>query len=72
MATPLMIDSMTVEEKIEAMERLWQDLCQHQDVLPVHEWQKQILDECEQLASEGRASFIDWDQAKKDISRETS
>jgi putative addiction module component (TIGR02574 family) len=72
MATPLAIDRMTIEEKLQAMEALWDDLCRHEEALPIHEWQKQVLDERERLVEEGKARFIDWEQAKKDIAREVS
>lgn len=72
MSTPLAIDTMTIEEKLEAMEALWNDLRRHDDAIYVHEWQKQVLDERERLVDEGKAEFIDWEQAKKDIARETS
>jgi len=72
MSTPLAIDTMTIEEKLEAMEALWDDLRRHEDAIDVHEWQKQVLDERQDLVVKGKSHFIDWDQAKKDISRETS
>jgi putative addiction module component (TIGR02574 family) len=72
MATPLAIDRMTIEEKLQAMEALWDDLCRHEEALPIHEWQKQVLDGRERLVEEGKAQFIDWEQAKKDIAREIS
>lgn len=72
MATPLAIDKMTIEEKLQVMESLWDDLCRRPDVLPVHDWQKQILDDRERLIEEGKAQFLDWEQAKKEIARETS
>lgn len=72
MSTSLAIEKMTIEEKLEAMEALWNDLRRHQDAIIVHEWQKQVLDERERLVYEGKAEFIDWEQAKKDITRETS
>jgi putative addiction module component (TIGR02574 family) len=72
MATPLAIDKMTIEEKLQALEPLWDDLCQHEEAVPVQQWQKDILDRREQLIEEGKAHFIDWEQAQKDIARETS
>ena len=72
MVTPLAIDSMTIEEKLAAMEALWQDLSAHHGALPVYGWQERLLDEREQLIASGQATFMDWEQAKKDISRETS
>jgi len=72
MATPLAIDQMTIEEKLQTMEALWNDLCQHEEALPVHDWQKEILDEREQLIEKGEAEFVDWEEAKQRINRETS
>ena len=72
MATLLVIDKMTIEEKLQAMEALWNDLCQHEEALPVHEWQKDILNEREQMIGNNESKFTDWEEAKKHITRETS
>ena len=72
MVTPLALDQMTIEEKLQTMEALWDDLCQHEASLPIHEWQKEILDEREQLIEKGEAQFLDWEEAKQRITRETS
>ena len=72
MATTLEIDQMTIAEKLEVMEALWDDLCHHEAALPVHDWQKEILDQRERLIEQGTARFIDWEEAKKDIAKEIS
>ena len=72
MVTPLAIDKMTIEEKLQTMEALWDDLCQHEEALPVHDWQKEILDERERLLEDGKAQFFDWEEAKKRIAKEIS
>ena len=72
MSTTLELDSMSVEEKLQAMEALWADLCQHEDKLPVYEWQKEILNERQQRIEAGKARFIDWEEAKSLIDEETS
>ncbi len=72
MVTPLAIDKMTIEEKLQTMEVLWNDLCQHEEALPVHAWQKEILDEREGLVERGESKFSDWEGAKGRITRETS
>lgn len=72
MATPLAIDKMTIEEKLQTMEALWNDLCQHEEVLPIPDCQKEILDERERLIEKGDAQFLDWEDAKKRIAKETS
>jgi putative addiction module component (TIGR02574 family) len=63
---------MTIEEKLQTMEALWDDLCQREGALPVHDWQKEVLDERERLIEEGNATFVDWEEAKKRIAKETS
>lgn len=72
MATSLALEDMTIEEKLQAMEALWADLCQHEEALPVYEWQKKILDRREKLIAEGKTRFIDWEESKKRIEKETS
>jgi hypothetical protein len=72
MATPLDIDQMTIEEKLQTMEALWNDLCRHQEAVPVYEWHKDILKERESLIEQGSAEFLTWEQAKDDITRQTS
>ena len=71
MADLLQIDQMTLEEKIRAMEALWDDLCRRDEV-PVPKWQKNLLDERERLVKQGKAHFSDWALAKARISKKTS
>jgi len=66
MATELQLDQMTIEEKLRAMEALWDDLCRR-DAVQVPQWHKDILDERQRLIDEGKAEFIDWETAKKQI-----
>ncbi len=53
------------------MEALWDDLCRREDSVPVPQWQKDLLDEREQLIQSGNARFSDWESAKKRISKLT-
>lgn len=72
MSTTLELDSMSIEEKLEAMEALWADLCRHENELPVYEWQKEVLKERQKRIAEGKTRFIDWEAAKGLIDKETS
>ena len=72
MATPLVIEDMTIEAKLQLMEALWADLCQHEEALPVYEWQKKLLDRRERQIAEGKTRFIDWEESKRRIEKETS
>jgi hypothetical protein len=72
MDTVLPLDRMAVEEKLKAIEILWDDLCRNERQLPVADWQKQLLDEREQQIQTGEAKFSDWNAAKKRIRERTS
>lgn len=63
---------MTIQEKPQAMEALWNDLCRNEGTVPVQQWQQDLLDEREKLIENGQARFIEWEEAKKLITRETS
>jgi hypothetical protein len=66
MATELQLDQMTLEEKLRAMEALWDDLCRR-DAVPVPQWHKDVLDHRQRLIDEGKAEFIDWETAKREL-----
>ena len=72
MPVELQIAEMTLEEKLRAMEALWDDLCRREEAMPVPQWHKDLLDERERLVEQGQARFIDWETAKKRISERTS
>ena len=72
MPPELQPDRMTLEEKLRAMEALWDDLCRREGDVPVPQWHKDLLDERERLVREGKAQFIDWETAKKRIAEQTS
>ncbi len=61
------INKMTTQEKLMAMEMLWDDLCKNAPEMASPAWHEDILKEREKSILEGKDEFIDWDQAKKDI-----
>ena len=71
MSTTLDLDQMTIEEKLRTMESLWGDLCRR-GAVSVPQWQKDVLDERQRMIDEGKAEFIDWETAKKQIREQTS
>lgn len=72
MSTAFEIDQMTLEEKLQAMEALWEDLCRHEEAVPVPQWHKELLDERERMIEEGDAQFVDWETAKQQIAKRIS
>lgn len=59
---------MTLEEKLRAMEVLWNALCQNEKDISVPQWHKDLLDEREARLQRGETKFIDWEMAKRQIS----
>jgi hypothetical protein len=72
MSTVINIDQMTLEEKLRAMEALWDNLCRREEDVPIPQWHKTLLDERELLIEQGKAQFTDWETAKKRIGERTS
>jgi hypothetical protein len=62
---------MSTEEKLRAMEIIWDDLCKKAGSLSSPCWHSQILHEKEGMLKEGNDEFVDWDKAKNHIRRST-
>ena len=57
---------MTKEEKIQALELIWNDLCTTGDIeLP--DWHTSLLSDREHKQAEGLDPLTDWQQAKDQI-----
>ena len=69
MSIKLPFENMTTEEKIQAMESLWQDLCEHPDDIESLAWHGEILAEREKALTDGKDSLIDWEMAKEEINK---
>ena len=67
MATKLKIKDLTMKEKLQAMELLWDDICHNSPDFSSPGWHEDILKEREKRLKEGKEKFIDWDDAKKDL-----
>lgn len=61
------IEKLTRTEKLLMMEALWDDLAHDTVELSPPEWHADKLKEAESALAEGRASFVDWDSAKKTL-----
>lgn len=67
MQLALPIDKMTVSDKLEVMELLWDDLCRTPEQVPSPEWHKKTLLERAKRITEGSAKFSTWSEAKENI-----
>lgn len=73
MSVPILpLNEMSVEEKLQTMEALWQSLAVDSKAIESPAWHEEELRERERLIESGEAKFIDWEKAKADIRRRTS
>ena len=68
----LPLKDMTLQEKLAAMESLWEDLARTPEAIESPAWHKDILDERRQRLTEGKSRFTDWETAKADIRNKLS
>ncbi len=67
MDAALPLDKMSVEEKLRALERLWEDLVRTPAAVPSPAWHRDVLEAREKRLSVGRERSIPWEKAKEDI-----
>ncbi len=70
MSTILPLDKMTTEDKLRALEEIWSDLLKTPDQIPIQQWHIDLLEERQCLVAEGKAHYIPWAQAKREIAEE--
>jgi hypothetical protein len=63
----LALKEMTLEEKLAAIELLWDDLARSPESIESPDWHKDILDERRQRVAEDKGQFTDWETAKTEI-----
>ena len=68
----LPLAEMTLPEKLQVMEALWEDLSRHADALESPDWHREVLEEREKRIASGEAQFTAWEQAKAEIRRQVS
>ncbi|MCX7545270.1 addiction module protein [Marinicella gelatinilytica] len=69
MKPELHIDKMTVSEKLDTMERLWDSLTNLPEEFPSPLWHKTILEKRHKDAQKNPNKFLDFEEAKKLINK---
>ena len=68
----LPLKDMTLQEKLAAMESLWEDLVRTPEAIESPAWHKEVLDERLRKLKEGKTQFIDWETAKEALRKKLS
>jgi hypothetical protein len=67
MSVHLPLKDMTVREKLETLEALWDDLVRDESAIVSPKWHEDILIERSQRTAEDKSHFTNWDSAKAAI-----
>ncbi|HEX5315608.1 MAG TPA: addiction module protein [Candidatus Kapabacteria bacterium] len=67
MQTVLPLEKMTREEKLRIMEELWVDLSRDESQFASPAWHGDVLRERAEAVKSGKETFIDWEEAKKQL-----
>jgi hypothetical protein len=70
MSIDLPLETMTLADKLEAMETLWADISKQPAALPSPAWHREVLQERRRLVEEGELKFLDWDTAITELREE--
>jgi putative addiction module component (TIGR02574 family) len=68
----LPLKEMSIEEKLQTMETIWQDLSANPEQIDSPAWHEEELRVREAQIGSGEAKFLDWEKAKEEIRRQTS
>jgi len=71
MTIGLPLDKMTTEEKLRALEEIWDSLAATPSEVPSPAWHEDILKAREEGARKGESKFLDWDEAKRNLRKAT-
>ena len=65
------VRQMSFPEKVALLETVWSEIAADPGQVEVPQWHKEILDERDLALKEGRATVLDWDEAKRQIEQAT-
>ena len=72
MANTIPLDKMSVEEKLQAMELFWDDLCNKAGDMAFPAWHEDLLAERDAMQKRGDDEFEDWEAVKRNIRNKVS
>jgi len=64
------LDKLSIEEKLHALEVIWENLCETPDAVPSPGWHADLLQQREHAIANGEDSFEDWDVVKGQLRSE--
>jgi putative addiction module component (TIGR02574 family) len=72
MLSPAAVEQMSVHERLEAMELLWQSLASRPEQVPSPDWHGEVLAERVEEIRAGRAKFLTLQEVKERFAKKSS
>lgn len=69
MRVELPLSEMTLPEKLQLTEILWDDLTRKPSEFESPAWHKDVLEDCRRRSATGEEKFTDWEAAKEEVRR---
>ncbi|MEW6110910.1 MAG: addiction module protein [Thermodesulfobacteriota bacterium] len=66
------LSKLTLAQKLDLMEAIWDDLAKHEKALESPDWHEQVLEDREAALAAGKATVSGWEEAKDRIRRKAS
>ena len=63
----LPLESMSIAEKLEVIDVVWEDLRKNASEIPVPDWHREILKNRRRAFERGEIGYANWEVAKKEI-----
>ncbi|MHB2155767.1 addiction module protein [Calditrichota bacterium GD2] len=63
----IILENMTIEEKLKLMEEIWNDLIKYEKQIPSSLWHKDVLEKREKKIKDGKEAILNWNEAKDRI-----
>jgi putative addiction module component (TIGR02574 family) len=64
MAIEIPLDTLSVSEKVQLLERVWGSLCSKPGDVRSPDWHREVLEARKRRLNEGRATVSPWSEAK--------
>jgi hypothetical protein len=68
----LPLENLTLAQKLDLREAIWEDLAKHETTLESPDWHEQVLKDREEALVAGKATVSSWQEAKDRIRKNTS
>jgi putative addiction module component (TIGR02574 family) len=65
-------DALSIDEKIDYVESLWDHIAAHPDDIPAPDWHRQIIRERLAAHQNGKAQGKEWEDVEREITAELS